>query len=123
MRVISKARLKQFWQVPGNQDAEGPLRAWHTHVNNRTVAWRSWGDVRAEFGNASLVGNCVIFNIGGNKYRLVTRILYPSQKVFILRVMSHAEYDKGNWKQECGCSAAPPQRRTSDATRRSPKGR
>ena len=93
MRVISKARLRQFWQRASCRDAEGPLRAWYTHVNSRTVAWQSWGDVKAEFGNASLVGSCVVFNIGGNKYRLSTRILYASQKVFILRVLSHAEYD------------------------------
>ena len=45
----------------------------------------------------------MIFNIGGNKYRLVTRILYPSQKVFILKVMTHREYDENRWKNECGC--------------------
>ena len=94
MRVISKAKLRAFWDEPGHEDAEGPLRAWHTHVSSKTVSWRSWGDVKAEFGTASSVGNCVVFNIGGNKYRLVTRILYPSQKVFVLKVMPHSEYDQ-----------------------------
>jgi mRNA interferase HigB len=103
MRVISKARLREFWETPGNEDAEGPLRAWYTHVNSKTVSWHSWADVKAALGSASLVGNCVVFNIGGNKYRLVTRILYRSQKVFILRVMTHREYDEGQWKDECGC--------------------
>jgi mRNA interferase HigB len=123
MRVISKARLRQFWPMPGYQDAEGPLRAWHTHVNSRTVFWQSWGDVKAAFGSASLVGSCAVFNIGGNKYRLVTRILYSSQKVFILRVMPHAKYDEGQWKDECGCFAPPPKRRISDTPRRKPKER
>ncbi|MGH7202748.1 MAG: type II toxin-antitoxin system HigB family toxin, partial [Planctomycetaceae bacterium] len=99
-----------FWEVPGHADAEGPLRAWHTHVGNKTVAWHAWGAVKAEFGNADSVGNCAVFNIGGNKYRLVTRILYLSQKVFILKVMTHAEYDEETWKQECGCFAPPPRR-------------
>lgn len=108
MRVISKARLKQFWGMPGHQDAEGPLRAWHTHVNSKTVAWQSWGDVKADFNAASLVGNCVVFNIGGNKYRLITRILYVSQKVFVLRVMTHKEYDEDKWKEQCGCFASQP---------------
>jgi mRNA interferase HigB len=108
MRVISKSRLREFWASPGRTDVEGPLRAWYTHVSNRTVAWRSWGDVKSEFGTASLVGNCVVFNIGGNKYRLVTRVLYPSQKVFVLKVMTHAEYDDDKWKGECGCYSAPP---------------
>jgi len=108
MRVISKSRLRQFWELPDRGDSEGPLRAWHTHVNNKTVSWHSWGDVKSEFGTASIVGNCVVFNIGGNKYRLITRILYPSQKVYILKVMTHEVYDENDWKEECGCFEAPP---------------
>jgi mRNA interferase HigB len=107
MRVISKARLKHFWEIAGHENAEGPLRAWYTHVNSKSVAWQSWGDVKADFSSASIVGKCVIFNIGGNKYRLVTRILYVSQKVFVLKVMTHKEYDEDKWKDECGCFAPP----------------
>lgn len=124
MRVISKARLRQFWQLAGRDDAEGPLRAWYTHVNNKSVAWQSWSEVKADFASASIVGNCVVFNIGGNKYRLVTRILYASQKVFVLKVMTHEEYNKEKWKDECGCFAAPPNRptrRDSPARRKPPK--
>jgi mRNA interferase HigB len=110
MRVISKARLRRFWESPGHDDSEGPLRAWYTHVNSKTVSWQSWGDVKAEFGNASIVGSCVVFNIGVNKYRLVTRILYPSQKAFVLKVMTHAEYDENKWIDECGCFTPPPKR-------------
>ena len=125
MRIISKSRLRAFWQEPAHEDAEGPLRAWHTHVSNKTVEWQTWSDVKTEFGSASLVGNCVVFNIGGNKYRLVTRVLYPSQKVFILKVMTHKEYDENKWKDECGCFEAPPRRKkaTRKATKRKRKGR
>ena len=108
MWIISKSRLRAFWELPGCQHAEGPLRAWHMHVSNRTVARQSWAEARALFGNASLIGNCVVFNIGGNKFRLATRILYPSQKVFILKVMTHKQYDQDRWKDECGCFAPPP---------------
>lgn len=108
MRVISKARLREFWESPGCQDSAGPLRAWHTHVNHKSVAWQTWSDIKADFKTASLVGNCVVFNIGGNKYRLVTRVLFRSQKVFILRVMTHAQYDDEPWKQDCGCFEPPP---------------
>lgn len=108
MRVISKACLRQFWEAPGQEDAEGPLRAWFTHVSKKAVAWQSWGDVKTEFGTASSVGNCVVFNMGGNKYRLVARILFSSQKVFVLKVMTHKEYDLDKWKDECGCYAPPP---------------
>ena len=108
MRIISKTRLRAFWDEPRYQDAEGPLRAWYTHVNSKTTSWHSWGDVKRDFGAASFVGDCVIFNIGGNKYRLVTRIRFQSQKVFILKVMTHAKYDDGKWKEECGCFEPPP---------------
>lgn len=113
MRVITKARLKQFWESPGREDAERPLRAWYTHVAKKAVAWHSWGDVKADFGKASLVGNCVVFNFGGNKYRLATRILYSSQKVFVLKVMTHKEYDDDKWKDECGCCDEPPKKSIS----------
>jgi mRNA interferase HigB len=118
MRVISKARLRRFWELPGRRDAEGPLRAWYTHVNSKTVSWHSWAAVKADFSSASSVGNCVVFNVGGNKYRLVARILYPSLKVFVLRVMTHAEYDDDKWKVECGCFAPPPK----STQTRPPKG-
>ena len=108
MRVISKTRLRQFWEQPGHEDAEGPLRAWYAHVNSKTVCWQSWANVKADFASASIVGNCVVFNIGGNNYRLVTRILYPSQKVFVLKMMTHEEYDEDKWKEECACYAPPP---------------
>lgn len=117
MRVISKSRLRQFWELPDYEDAEGPLRAWYTHVSNRTVSWHSWGDVKAEIGTASSVGNCTVFNIGGNKYRLIARILFPSQKVFVLKVMTHGEYDENKWQRECGCSEPPPKKRQGHQAR------
>lgn len=120
MRVISKARLRQFWIQPGRDDAEGPLRAWYTHVNSKAVLWQSWADVKAEFSHASIVGNCVVFNIGGNKYRLITRVLYSSQKVFVLRVMSHVEYDRDNWKADCGCYQPPPARSSTMRLKQQP---
>jgi mRNA-degrading endonuclease HigB of HigAB toxin-antitoxin module len=69
MRVISKARLTKFWQVSSHKDSKGPLRAWYTHVNNKSVVWHSWSDLKAAFGGTSIIGNCVVFDIGGNEYR------------------------------------------------------
>jgi mRNA interferase HigB len=108
MRVISKSRLRQYWLLPEGRNAEGPLRAWYSHVNSKQVSWRNWGDVKKDFTTASIVGSCVVFNIGGNKYRLIARILYRSQKVFILKVMTHKEYDETKWQEECGCFQSPP---------------
>ena len=110
MRVISRARLRAFWTMAGHEDSERPLRAWYSHVSNRTVDWRSWSDVKQMFATASLVGSCVIFNIGGNKYRLITRVLYPSHKVLVLAVLTHAEYDRNSWKEDCGCYQSTPAR-------------
>ncbi|GAB4161002.1 MAG: hypothetical protein Tsb009_38320 [Planctomycetaceae bacterium] len=117
MRVISKSRLKKFWESPDCDDSKSPLLAWYTHVKNKSVAWQNWADVKATFGTADLVGNCIVFNIGGNKYRLITRIFYPSQKVFILKIMSHKEYDKNKWQDECGCFNDPPKKKTSPVKR------
>src|SRR3954468_21147827 len=110
MRIISKSRLRAFWQRAESRDAEGPLRAWHRHVNHKTVAWRTWSDIRATFTTASHVGNCIVFNIGGNNYRRVTRVLFRSQKVFILKAMTHFEYSQNKWQDECGCYKPPPRR-------------
>jgi mRNA interferase HigB len=107
MRIISISRLRDYW-INSHGDSEGSLRAWYTHVRHKSAVWHSWGDVKRDFATASLVGNCVVFNIGGNKYRLITRVLYSSQKVFVLRVMTHQEYDKDTWKEKCGCFELPP---------------
>lgn len=108
MRVISIARLRNFWGNRSFSDSEGPLKAWHQHVNSRSVTWQSWGDVKADYASASIVGRCVVFNIGGNKYRLITRILFSKQRVYILKVMTHAEYDEDKWREECHCFELPP---------------
>jgi mRNA interferase HigB len=117
MRVISKSRLREFWERPGHQDAAGPFLAWHQRVNSKSITWQNWADVKRDYPTASTVGNCTVFNLGGNKYRLVVRIIYQIQKVFILKVLTHAEYDRDSWKQECGCYAPPPGR--SKRSRRS----
>ena len=109
MWVISKTRLQEFWQTPGMADAAGPLSAWYAHVVH--AQWKNWSDVRLDFNSADTVGNCTVFNIGGNKYRLVTRIFFQSHKVFILKVMTHQEYDLGRWKEKCGCQSPPPGKR------------
>jgi mRNA interferase HigB len=108
VRIISKSRLVQYWESPDCEDSEGPLRAWYTHVSSKSVGWNHWTDLKADFASASHVGNCVVFNIGGNKVRLIARVLYPSHKVFVLKVMAHREYDDGKWKEECGCHEPPP---------------
>ena len=113
MWIISKSRLVQYWESPDCEGSEGPLRAWYTHASSKSVDWNNWADIKVDFASASHVGNCVVFNIAGDNFRLIARVLYPSHKVFILKVMTHREYDDGKWKDECGCHEPPPEKAES----------
>ena len=108
MRIISRSRLRRFWEAPGNGESEGSLRAWYTVAKSKGTSWRNWAELKATYGNASLVGDCVVFNIAGNKFRLVTRIRYRTQTVYVLKVMTHREYDENQRQEECGCFSTPP---------------
>ena len=96
MHIISRKALKQFWDAHPN--AEKPLITWYKR--SRQAKWRHFVDVRREFPSADQVGNLTVFNIGGNKYRLITRIEYWWQKIFVRAVLTHSEYDKGKWKDD-----------------------
>jgi mRNA interferase HigB len=116
--IISKSRLREFWEVCS--DAKTPLEAWYKHVEN--ADWTMTSDVKADYGAVDFVGNCAVFNIGGNKYRLIARIIYHIHKVFVLRVMTHHEYDTTNWEKDCGCHSPPP-KKTKKAKKTSSKKR
>ena len=91
MRVFSKSTLRAFWETPGREDSEGPLRAWHAEAEK--AQWRSFADVRKSYATASAVGSDrVVFNIGGNKYRLIVRINYPFAGVLVRFIGTHEEY-------------------------------
>jgi mRNA interferase HigB len=91
MRVIALKRLREHWERPGRDGSEQPLKAWHAIV--REASWRHFADVKAQFGSASAVGDRVVFNIAGNKYRLVAYINYGFYTVYVRFVGTHAEYD------------------------------
>ena len=93
MRVISKQTLRQFWEASSNRaDARRALEAWHREA--RRASWQSPQDVKRTYASASVLkGGRVVFNICGNRYRLVVRINYPQQIVFIRFVGSHSQYD------------------------------
>ena len=95
MHIISRKRLREFWTR--HPHAEIPLRAWHQHV--RSLEWRDFAAVRATYRSADVVGKSVVFNIGGNKFRLIAEINYSRGKVFVRHVLTHEEYDRGKWKQ------------------------
>lgn len=94
MRVIAKRTLRQFWEAnPRNRAAKTPLEDWHAQA--RAANWAAPADVKAQFGDASILQRGrVVFNIGGNKYRLVVRINYPYRVVYVRFVWTHSEYDE-----------------------------
>jgi mRNA interferase HigB len=93
MRIISRKTLKQFWERSAYADAEQPLRAWFREA---TLAdWKNPAEVKAAYRSASVVGNDrVVFNIAGNKYRLVVRINYAYRVVYIRFIGTHRQYDQ-----------------------------
>lgn len=122
MRVIAKKALREFWRKPGFADSEGPLLAWWKVVNNRQLNWQCFADVKATYGTADKAGDCVVFDIGGNKYRLVCKINFQTHCVFVRAVMSHKEYDNQSaWFNSCGCQSIPGQQRNLQTTKRSTK--
>ena len=95
MRIIKRGALEQFWRV--HPDAQPSLESWYAVV--RSSKWQTPVDMKRIYPSADLVGRRTIFNIAGNKYRLVARVNYRSQRVFVLYILTHAEYDKGAWKE------------------------
>jgi mRNA interferase HigB len=93
MRVISKRTLREFYENPNFQDSKGAIEAWHSEVIKAN--WSSPNEIKTQYKNASVVGdNKIVFNICGNKYRLIVKINYPAKIVFIKFIGTHKQYDK-----------------------------
>src|SRR5436853_760170 len=91
MRIISKKTLKDFWEKEPR--AKSILEAWHAEA--KIAGWSSPADVKEQFGTASILKDGrVVFNIGGNKYRLVAWINYEFYTLYIRFVGTHKEYDE-----------------------------
>jgi len=91
LRVFNRSTLELFWRK--HPDAEQPLRAWFREVEH--TSWRGPADVRARYGTADFVANNrVVFDIRGNKYRLVVAVKYEFFCTYIRFVGTHAEYDE-----------------------------
>jgi mRNA interferase HigB len=103
MRVISKRRLRGYWEL--HPDAEEPLQAWWRIVSDRDTRWRHVHDVKATFNgvdgfNLECGVPVVVFNIAGNKYRLVARCFYKYRRVYVKAVLTHKQYDAAKWKEQ-----------------------
>lgn len=93
MRIISRAMLRDFWETPAFSDAEQALKAWYDEA--RHANWLTPQDIKDQFRSASFVGNDrVVFNIHGNKYRLVVAINYSFSVCYVRFVGTHKQYDK-----------------------------
>lgn len=97
VRIISVKKPKDFWEI-GNTESEQPLKVWCQIFKQGD--FQSSNEIKQLFPSASIIGNNrIIFNICGNKYRLITYIRYDIQIIYIRFVGTHAEYDKVNAKE------------------------
>lgn len=95
MRVIAIKTLRDFWQKKGCSDSEQPLKAWCSIAKD--ADWETPAEIKAQFRNASFVGNNrVVFNIHGNKYRLIIAVNYPYRVMYVRFIGTHKVYDKIN---------------------------
>jgi mRNA interferase HigB len=96
MHVISYKRLRHFYQ--NHADAHAALDNWYKLSSQLT--WHNLLDVQATFPSAEAVGNFTVFNIRGNRYRLIVAIEYERQLIYVKYVLTHADYDKEQWKND-----------------------
>ena len=99
MHVISKRKLREFWEM--HPDARTPLSSWHKVASK--ARWTKFADVRVPYPHADQVGKCIVFNIGGNKYRLIVIITRDWRRVLVRFVLTHKEYDRQKWQDDCVC--------------------
>ncbi len=95
MHIITRKRLREFGAR--HREAVSPLNVWYV-IMSRTD-FGSFAELRKVFPSADKVGKFTIFDIGGNKYRLIAAIHYCRKKVYIRHVLTHSEYDLDKWKE------------------------
>ena len=95
MHIITRKRLFEFARK--HPDAESALDHWYRVMKRYT--FDSFASLRRVFPSADQIGKVTVFNVGGNKARLIAAIHYNRRKVFIRHVLTHDEYDKGKWKE------------------------
>ena len=95
MHVISKKKLREFWEE--HPRAKSPLEAWYQVAKHSE--WETFADVRETFNTVDQVGRFTVFDIGGNRFRLIAAIHFNRGKLFVRHVLTHTEYDEGKWKE------------------------
>jgi mRNA interferase HigB len=95
MHIISRKALRVFWEK--HPPSKTALGRWYQVVERST--YNNFAHLRKTFPSADLVDGLVVFNIGGNKYRLIASVHFNRNKLYIRHVLTHREYDQGDWKQ------------------------
>ena len=95
MRVITNRRLIEFAQR--HPAAGPPLQAWRKTMES--TAFAGFSELRQSFGSVDKVGDLHVFDIGGNKFRLIAFLQFKAQIAYIRHVLTHAEYDRNHWRQ------------------------
>jgi mRNA interferase HigB len=98
MRIISFRAIREFGEE--HPDSKTALNGWYRAVKN--ADWHSFADVRQTFGNADVYKKCTIFDIGGNKYRLIAWVNYKTHTVYVRHILTHTDYEQDKWKADCG---------------------
>lgn len=96
MRIISEKKLRKFWQRYPESEI---VMEWIKTVESAN--WNNFSDVRETFNHADIYGSCTIFDVGGNKYRIIGKIAYRIKVVFIRFVLTHSQYDEKKWQADC----------------------
>jgi len=94
MHLITRKTIRAFWRQ--HPDSKTALNRWSKIIEKNN--FDSFTQLRATFPSADNVGKLTVFNIGGNKYRLIAAIHFNRHKVYIRHILTHAEYDQDNWK-------------------------
>lgn len=123
MRVIAKPRLVRFWEGRKHDAAiaQRDLTVWYKLA--KKAAWPNFASIKQTFGSADQVGNCVVFDVGNNRFRLIGRLNYTAGIIYVLKVMDHEEYDKASWVDDCGCHKPPPKKSSAPKNKSARQGR
>ena len=96
MHIITRKRLLEFGKT--HPDCRTALDSWYRIVKH--TKYTSFAELKLTFPSADQVGKLTVFNIGGNKARLIAAIHYKTSRVYIRYVLTHKEYDRGTWKEK-----------------------
>jgi len=99
VRIISRKKIREASANHPEWDAS--LRSWYRIA--KAARWSRFPDIKQTWNSVDKVGTCVVFDICKNRCRLIAYVRYDYQKLFILHILTHTEYDRGGWKSDCDC--------------------